>query len=572
MRKYLTGIIVLVILTLLNVINNDHVVNAAVHKLEDLHIHVSIEEDGHAKIIETRKVDLSEGTENYIVIENLGKSTIRDFTVTENGEVYEFIENWNIDASREEKTFKNGLITTNNGYELSWGIGDYGKHEYVVEYVITDFIKQLKDAQILFWRFVNDQTNIPPENVTVEIETDKQLSDEEERIWAFGFPGDIHFTDGKVTATSSEPLKKSDYVTILVQFTDDIFSTEDHIDQTFEEVQDLAFEGSDYGKEDEQSSGSSSIFGSIFNFIKSSISVIFFGILLFLFLKIGPQLGSGSASRNRRKFRRKYKEEYYRDYPYEGYFLDAYHVVYSMGLSNFKTMFTAVLLKWIKEDRIMVETSEGGMFRKSRATLTILNDDMEMDSTEEKLFNLLKNAAGSKKVLNENQLTKWAERHRNRLYSWEKEVMNNSARTLRHEGYVTTEEKKVLFMKRKVHELTQSGEDMEENTYKYVNYLYDFSLLNEHEAVNVKIWDEIMIWAAFLGLTEVVMKQFKSLYPQYVEETIYRDNTIFVTSTLANSASKGRATRPSRSSGGGGTASRGGGGGSFGGGSGGGTR
>ena len=35
------------------------------------------------KIVERRVADLSKGTENYIVIENLGKSEVKDFTVTE---------------------------------------------------------------------------------------------------------------------------------------------------------------------------------------------------------------------------------------------------------------------------------------------------------------------------------------------------------------------------------------------------------------------------------------------------------------------------------------------------------
>src|SRR5699024_8402056 len=200
---------------------------AADNKLEDLHIHVYIHNDGSATITEQRQATLSEGTENYIVIGNLGASTIRDFTVSEEGETYEFIDPWDINASRTNKTFKNGIIKETNHYELIWGIGDYGSHHYVVQYTITDFIKQLDDSQILFWRFVNDQTNIPPENVTVEIETEKEISEAEEGIWGFGFEGDVQFANGKVVAKSDRPLKKKDYVTILVKFPDDQFGTTD---------------------------------------------------------------------------------------------------------------------------------------------------------------------------------------------------------------------------------------------------------------------------------------------------------------------------------------------------------
>src|SRR5699024_1076242 len=60
-------------------------VHASDHKLEDLHIDVVIKNDGSAEITEKRTAHLTEGTENYIVIENLGKSEIIDFVVREDG-------------------------------------------------------------------------------------------------------------------------------------------------------------------------------------------------------------------------------------------------------------------------------------------------------------------------------------------------------------------------------------------------------------------------------------------------------------------------------------------------------
>src|SRR5699024_283450 len=160
---------------------------------------------------ERRTAHLSKGTENFIVIGNLGNSSITNFIVTEDGETYQYIDNWDIDASRAEKTFKNGIVKKKNRYELICGIGYYGTHEYIVEYTITNFIKQLNDSQILFWRFVNDKTNIPPEEVTVEIETYKHLNSENGSIWGFGFPGEINFNKGKITAVNDEPLDKKNY-------------------------------------------------------------------------------------------------------------------------------------------------------------------------------------------------------------------------------------------------------------------------------------------------------------------------------------------------------------------------
>src|SRR5699024_5179626 len=69
------------------------------HKLENLHIDVVIKHDGSAEITEKRTAHLTEGTENYIVIENLGKSEIIDFVVREDGKKYSYLDSWDIDAS-----------------------------------------------------------------------------------------------------------------------------------------------------------------------------------------------------------------------------------------------------------------------------------------------------------------------------------------------------------------------------------------------------------------------------------------------------------------------------------------
>src|SRR5690625_1051480 len=83
MKKRTTIIIFLMFLLLFQFFNIEEV--AAKDTLEEQYIHVFINEDGSARITEKRVAYLTEGTENYIVIGNLGNSTILDFVVNENG-------------------------------------------------------------------------------------------------------------------------------------------------------------------------------------------------------------------------------------------------------------------------------------------------------------------------------------------------------------------------------------------------------------------------------------------------------------------------------------------------------
>src|SRR5699024_9066020 len=135
----------------------------------------------------------------------------KDFQVVEYGLTFEHVDEWDIEGSRADKVLKKSIIQTDDGYELVWGIGLYGEHEYAVRYTVTDFIKQLDDAQIIYWYFVSQDTNIPPQNVRIEIEAGEDLSFKDEKIWAYGFEGEIQFKHGKVIAKSEKPLKKSDY-------------------------------------------------------------------------------------------------------------------------------------------------------------------------------------------------------------------------------------------------------------------------------------------------------------------------------------------------------------------------
>ena len=549
-------------------------VYAADHRLESLDINVFINSDGSATIQEHRVANLVEGTESYIVIDNVGNSEIRDFTVVEDGRVFENDNNWNIQGSRESKTGKSGIIRTSSGYELSWGIGDYGRHEYDLEYTITNFVEQLTDSQMVFWRFANPDTNIPPERATVTIASDNKFSEENEKIWGFGFAGDVRFQDGMVIATSNRALSRNDHITLLLKLPDGMFATNKSRNASFQDIQDEAFVGSDYDQGVQEDGGFTGDRPTKTNPIVrlfQTITRLGAGLIFFIVVFV---MGKTTKSTNKtpNKFTRHFKEEYYRDYPYEGNFLDIYYIPYMMGTANFENLLTGFILKWINEDRIIaVEEEVGWVFKKDSTNLKFLNTSQLQHPLENELFLMMLTAAGSNEILEEKEFTKWARSNYTKIDRWEKAVNEYSKKRLVELGYLEVREKKVLFFTFPDYQLTEAGKKVEENIYKYINYLNDFSLLNEHEAVNVRIWDNIMIWAGFLGLTAVVAKQFEKLYPNYTQETVYRGNTIYLTHNLARNVSTSKA-QAARSSGSGGGTSMGGGGGFSGGGSGGGTR
>ena len=103
------------------------------------------------------------------------------------------------------------------------------------------------------------------------------------------------------------------------------------------------------------------------------------------------------------------------------------------------------------------------------------------------------------------------------------------------------------------------------------NFFNDLGNMKEKEVIDVKMWEEYLMYAQIFGVADKVAKQFKEMYPNVITDESY-NNMVYINSiayTGMHSASVAKSRAESYSSGGGGFSSGGGGGGSFGGGGGG---
>lgn len=216
-------------------------------------INVKINKDGSADIESIMDFKPTKGTEYYIPIENLGKSEIKDFKVSEilNGKEiqYESLSYWNTKASRAQKAKKSGIVKTKKGVELCFGFGEYERKTFVLRYKVTNFVKLLNDSDMIFWKFVNDSLSAPPQKVSVIIsKEDGKFDNTNSKIWAFGNKGKIEFIDGKIVFKTLEGLRSSNYVTILTQLNKGEIISGEKINKDFSYYKDMAFNGSQYKK------------------------------------------------------------------------------------------------------------------------------------------------------------------------------------------------------------------------------------------------------------------------------------------------------------------------------------
>ncbi len=527
-------------------------------------INVRINKDGSADIESIMDFEPSKGTEYFVPVNNLGKSEIINFKVSEikdGKEVpYESLESWNTKKTREEKAKKSGVVKTDKGYELCFGFGEYQRKTFILRYRVTNFIKLLKDSDMIYWQFVNKGLSAAPGEVKLTItKGEGSFDNTNSKIWAFGNKGTIEFSDGKIVFNSLTGLTSSNYVTVLVQLNKGDIISGETIDKDFSYYKDLAFKGSDYTKKADKKS-SNKIF-----YVAGGI-IVAIVVLVKIF---GKKKSNGYQKGD-------FKGEYYRDIP-EKEWWKLSDILEDIGFDGQESIIRAYFLKWIQEKILIPVTEEKGLiFKKDTLALKIksgFNNDFE-EKVERKLFAMFAGAAGADGILQENEFSDYLEDTDNQE---EFESIEEDLEELSNE-YAS---KNDLFEKsskgKYSHTYSEKGKEFTAKLVKNYNYLKDFSLLSEREISEIRVWKNLLIYATLYDVADEVEKQLKKLSPEFLRNIDMDVESLHTAVIYSNAFSNDFVDAYSRSveeasDGGGGFTSIGGGDDSFGGGDGGGTR
>ena len=527
-------------------------------------INVRINKDGSADIESIMDFEPSKGTEYFVPVNNLGKSEIVNFKVSEikdGKEVpYESLESWNTKKTREEKAKKSGVVKTDKGYELCFGFGEYQRKTFILRYRVTNFIKLLKDSDMIYWQFVNKGLSAAPGEVKLTItKGEGSFDNTNSKIWAFGNKGTIEFSDCKIVFNSLTGLTSSNYVTVLVQLNKGDITSGETIDKDFSYYKDLAFKGSDYTKKADKKS-SNKIF-----YVAGGI-IVAIVVLVKIF---GKKKSNGYQKGD-------FKGEYYRDIP-EKEWWKLSDILEDIGFDGQESIIRAYFLKWIQEKILIPVTEEKGLiFKKDTLALKIksgFNNDFE-EKVERKLFAMFAGAAGADGILQENEFSDYLEDTDNQE---EFESIEEDLEELSNE-YAS---KNDLFEKsskgKYSHTYSEKGKEFTAKLVKNYNYLKDFSLLSEREISEIKVWKNLLIYATLYDVADEVEKQLKKLSPEFLRNIDMDVESLHTAVIYSNAFSNDFVDAYSRSveeasDGGGGFTSIGGGDDSFGGGDDGGTR
>ena len=534
------------------------------NNVSDITVEVALYNDGTAYITQTWNCNFIDGTEGYIPIENLGEMSISDFLVSDIGGAYTYVEDWDVNASFKEKAGKYGMLKTDNGYELCWGISDYGEKRYAIEYKINNLVGSYLDFDGFNFQFINSGMGTLPTDVTVKIvmQDGIKLDANNAGIWAFGFDGQINFEDGNVVAYTESPLSSSsDSVIIMLQLNKGLINPTRLVDESFEEVKAEAIKGSDYD------SGTAEDEGSPLTTEEESESM-FIGFVIMALPIVGVIYLLARKGKYEKKLKALYEgANYFREVPIAGDLEATFVLAKEFDQTDDDgDLIGAAFLKLINEGCLEpMNEKTVGFFGKEKESISLrlVHPPQSEGVTVKMLYDLLVLASGDEQILQELELEKYCKKnHKDMLGIIEAAEQAGKNTLMQIESYDTSKEAKPLG-------LSQHGEDLISNIMGFKKYLLEFSLIGERSIAESIIWQDYLTFATVLGIADKALEQFANVYP---DTTQYNQNVNYYLLAHRYTNASYQAAQTARSSGSGGRSSFGGGGGFSGGGSGGGTR
>ena len=543
-------------------------VDASGTRVNSIDINCQIDQNGTATFVEKWDMDVSEGTEGYKIFNGMSDQPLKLIGVTDDrGKTYTNIGSWDSDISKEYKTNKCGLIRDGGHYELCFGLGDYGRRSYTMTYHIDHFVNQYEDQQGINYAFISDMA-LNVGDVTIRVSGITPYSKDNAKIWAFGYSGSVNFDDGSVVLQTHS--LNSNKMQLLMGLESNAYASPNqrYSRKKFEKVVNEAKEGSSYSK------GMSKA-AKIMLFIFITFVIV---MVIFIIVAVIVFSDSGVVFENGRTIKGK-EVTPFREIPCDKDIFLFYYLAKKLDIigddESRENLISGFILKWVRDGVVTIREKESGAIVKKKNYDMYLDVDVKFENKQESALYKMFILASKDGVLQTKAFQKWCGKHYKKIDSWFTKVDNIIEDSMNKNGYAKTATvyKRVLFwnIPRDRTVWTNKAYDQCLYVWGFNNFLKDEDNMKEKAAIEVKLWDEYLIFAAVLGIADRVEKQLKVAIPRYEEMTTYNSFPIYYyTHTFAHNSMS--AATAAASAGQGGSSSFSGGGSSFSGGGGGGVR
>ena len=475
------------------------------NSVNKIRVTVTLAQDGSALFQEVWDVRAESGTEIYVSREDMREMQISDLAITdETGRNFIVLGRWDINASRKEKEGKCGIVNTSRGVEICWGIGDYGKRTYNVSYRISNVITAYTDYDAFHFQIVPD--GIAPREANVTVIAPQSLSEDNSRIWGFGFDGEIGYDEGVVVAKNNERLGEYNSVIELIRFDKGIFTPQVSRDYSFDVVLDRAMEGADFSESD-------GFFEKAFSIVVSAIMIL--GFIVFPLLAFLASPGRMKRRKRKKLFGMKDKDvPWNRDVPFEGDIVEAFTVAEDLGFGEQNgNIASALIMRMIYKSVLWAQKDADENVILGFNCGPELTGDEWPDSAK-RLYRLLYTASGEDHILQPNEFSTWAGMNKQQFYNWSNTINSdgNNRLSLASLASLSNWGSSLRY--------SDKGKDEAKKLYGFRRFLQEFTLIKERSTPEVSLWQDYMVFGALFGIADKVGKELQEINPTLYDQLV----------------------------------------------------
>lgn len=258
----------------------------------------------------------------------------------------------------------------------------------------------------------------------------------------------------------------------------------------------------------------------------------------FLFVLIVLFLGNKYKSKNIKSLTKKRQKQlaeidYFRGIPFDN-LEEAYWVAKEFGLIEEKSdLIGSFILKWVYENKVKFIKVKNE-FDEEEIAIDLSTYFKTNTEFESKIYGLLLAAANSDKILKNDELNNLFKDKQSTIHNFFSSLNSNVKTALINKKLITVTSDSHNYLK-----TTYSEELLKKASYLrgLKNFLNDFSLMRERESVEIHLWEQYMVYAHLLGITDKIENEFENLYPNLdkIDETKLVNEALKITIQLFTS-------------------------------------
>lgn len=217
--------------------------------------------------------------------------------------------------------------------------------------------------------------------------------------------------------------------------------------------------------------------------------------------------------------------EIFRELPCGKDIYRAYWLAVNYDLIDNKSNFLGtILLKWLKQGKIIITSEKKGIFNEENITISFSSGQKFDIELEEELYEYM-HTASRDGLLKSNEFKRWLYNHYEEIFVWFNKILDYQKTRFKDEG-------KILLKADHSANASFFSYDIDESLYdeaikmKGLKKFFDeFENIQDKKIIEINLLDEYLMYAQLFGNAEEVAKQFKKTYPD-VEYEYYKMNFI----------------------------------------------